>query len=115
TATTEIYTLSLHDALPISPAAAVRPESAGRRPGPSQASRLDQQLGHQLGRQAVRLVQVPEVRLGQRAAGAGAEPRQHLAAPAHQPREPLLLTADHVADRPAAPVLPEPPERVLEQ
>src|SRR3712207_8894220 len=34
TATTEIYTLSLHDALPISTGAAGRPAAAGGRDGP---------------------------------------------------------------------------------
>src|SRR6478736_4428112 len=45
TATTEIYTLSLHDALPISPrsqlAAAVRPEWCGRRQPPPRSVRRD--------------------------------------------------------------------------
>src|SRR3712207_7204686 len=44
TATTEIYTLSLHDALPILERAAVR-SAAGR---PRRAARPERQAGHQL-------------------------------------------------------------------
>src|SRR2546429_9921116 len=39
TATTEIYTLSLHDALPICPAVAPRRPGGGRVLGPDQAAR----------------------------------------------------------------------------
>lgn len=59
--------------------------TAGRR------VRLVQQLGDQFRRKAVRLVQVPQIRLGQRPAGA--EPGQDRTAAGEQPREPAFLVA----------------------
>ena len=59
-------------------------------------ARLAHQLDDQIRREAVRLVQVPQVRLCQEPPGA--ELGQQLAAPGEQVCEPAFLAAEHVAN-----------------
>ena len=75
--------------------------------------RLIQQLGDQFRRQAVRLVQVPQVCLGQWPARA--ELGQHLAAAGEQAGEPAFLAAEHLADLAALLVLTELRQGLLDQ
>ena len=74
---------------------------------------LIQQLSYQFRGKAVRLVQVPQVRLGQWPTRA--ELGQHLAAPREQADEPAFLAAEHIADRAAFPVLAELRQGLLDQ
>ena len=74
---------------------------------------LIQQLGYQFRGKAVRLVQVPQVRLGQWPTRA--ELGQHLAAPGEQAGEPAFLAAEHIADRAAFLVLAELSQGQLDQ
>src|SRR5579871_4379930 len=75
------------------------------------AARIE--LGHQFRRQTVGLVQVPQVRLGQRPAGV--ELGQHLAAAGEQASEPELLVAEYLAYRVAVLELAEPGQGLLDQ
>jgi hypothetical protein len=75
--------------------------------------RLIQQLGYQFRREAVGLVQVPQIRLGQRPARA--ELVQYPAAAGEQAGEPAFLAAEYLADLAAHLVLAELPQGLLDQ
>jgi hypothetical protein len=75
--------------------------------------RLIQQLGDEFRREAVRLVQVPQVRLGQWPARA--ELGQYPAAAGKQAGEPAFLAAEYLTDLAALLVLTELPQGLLDQ
>jgi hypothetical protein len=74
---------------------------------------LTQQLGYQFRREAVGLVQVPQVRLGQ--GPARAELGQYPAAAGEQAGEPAFLAAEYLADLAALLALTELPQGLLDQ
>jgi low affinity Fe/Cu permease len=90
--------------------AALDEQSGQASPGRLQLLHVGHQRDHEFTWQPVRVVQITEFLLAQWSAVA---PGHHRAAANEQPGKPLLLLAEHRANRPGIGALPEVPQRLL--